>query len=1209
MTATNTLFTVFRDELLELLAPLISTAQQPRGVQILLQSVGRTDELGSRPDLRAEIERLANLAQGLADLDADTLESWEGLAKVLDFGRDLLTALHQLDRLVSDPSLAEQIRDLGLDLVQHLLALHLRTRHPAMFRAASLLTLITPAELAAPVPVVLSGSEIVRFARYKDEFHPNRIGNLLREPFSTLAEFYFPNGFATAEDAHEAGRRLFPVLASLAQAFGLSSFSDLVRAIPELNPEPTPQDIDDLDHFSGTEPGEEEDPEIHSPPEPEDLTLFYEAFLPRFVFVLPGQQDPEGTPSPARFAIAALVSSANHPGGARGLVITPLGQVGWSEVRSGWRLSLESSGQVPAFVLGPGGVSRALIDSPLAAATARFLVARVAEGGASAFIVGAADGTRLEIGALRFAADVQVGPSASAVVLAADAQSGAFVLVPGDGDSFLSTVLPEGGLRCDFDLGVELSSIHGLRLRGAAGLDATLPVGLAIGGVTISTIHLNLVAGETGLTAEVSASMSMSLGPVHTAIERVGIVGAVTFPEAGGNLGIGDLSLNFKPPNGVGLSIDEAGVTGGGFLRFAPEKGQYDGIVELTLEGRIAVKGIGLIATHLPGGAKGFSLLIIITAEDLDIQLGLGFKLTGIGGLLAINRTFDENALRAGLKNNTLSSILFPKDPIRNAPQILSNLNKVFPPATGHHLFGPAARIEWGTPTLITADLALVLELGARLRLLVLAHITAILPKPENDLIRLQMDAIGLIDFDQGSAALDATLHDSRLVKKFTLTGDMALRLNWEGQRNFALAVGGLHPAFNPPPNFPKLERIAINLTAGDNPRFRCEAYFALTANTVQFGARAELFASVAGFSIQGEVGFDVLIQVSPFQFLAEFFAQVQVKRGRTNLLKVRVEGALAGPLPLHIKARATFEVLWWDISVRIDKTLLAGVAPAIAEVVDVLAQLIEALGQPGNWVSRLPDGQRQMVTLRARAGAAADVPLHPLGALTVKQNIVPLEMEIAQFGQTTPAGARHFTIRNVNIGGQEQKPQYVRDFFAPAQFFAMSDADKLSQPSFEQMAAGVDIGSHAISFNVKDCLQVAAIEFETKIYDKAKNEFRSGDLAASTDPEKSKQPYTLSRDGLLQQAQFSAAANSDLRRTGRTKYQTTVGKYKVAKEGWSIVATDDLTVQPAPAAAAGRAMSYSEAEQALNDLKRKEPTKAARLKILRFQSEVTAAE
>ena len=192
-------------------------------------------------------------------------------------------------------------------------------------------------------------------------------------------------------------------------------------------------------------------------------------------------------------------------------------------------------------------------------------------------------------------------------------------------------------------------------------------------------------------------------------------------------------------------------------------------------------------------------------------------------------------------------------------------------------------QIAWGTPPLITANLAVVLEFGARLRLLVLAQVAAILPKRENDLVRLQMDAIGMIDFDQGTAALDATLHDSRLLKKFVLTGDMAMRLKWQGSPNFALAVGGLHPAFNPPPGFPKLERIAINLAAGDNPRIRCEAYFAMTSNTVQFGARAELYASAAGFSIQGDIGFDVLIQFDPFDFLAEFHAQVQLKRGSTQ--------------------------------------------------------------------------------------------------------------------------------------------------------------------------------------------------------------------------------------------------------------------------------------------------------------------------------------
>src|SRR5262249_61805008 len=123
---------------------------------------------------------------------------------------------------------------------------------------------------------------------------------------------------------------------------------------------------------------------------------------------------------------------------------------------------------------------------------------------------------------------------------------------------------------------------------------------------------------------------------------------------------------------------------------------------------------------------------------------------------------------------------------------------------------------------------------------------------------------------------------------------------------NFAIVFGGLLPAFNPPPNFPKLERIAINLSSGDNPKLRCESYFAITSNTVQFGARAELFASAAGFSVHGDIGYDVLIQFDPFFFVADFHAQLQLKLGSTNLFKVRLEGSQSGAPPLHIPGKAT---------------------------------------------------------------------------------------------------------------------------------------------------------------------------------------------------------------------------------------------------------------------------------------------------------------
>ena len=138
---------------------------------------------------------------------------------------------------------------------------------------------------------------------------------------------------------------------------------------------------------------------------------------------------------------------------------------------------------------------------------------------------------------------------------------------------------------------MEWSNDRGLTFHGAGSLDATLPVALSIRDMlTVPTIHLSLQARETALVAEVSATIGVSIGPVHAVVERVGLAAAVTFPETGGNLGIADLALDFKPPSGVGLSIDAAGVTGGGFLSLDTDKGQYAGVVQLQTNG-IVVKG------------------------------------------------------------------------------------------------------------------------------------------------------------------------------------------------------------------------------------------------------------------------------------------------------------------------------------------------------------------------------------------------------------------------------------------------------------------------------------------------------------------------------------------------------------------------------------------------------------------------------------------
>ena len=51
----------------------------------------------------------------------------------------------------------------------------------------------------------------------------------------------------------------------------------------------------------------------------------------------------------------------------------------------------------------------------------------------------------------------------------------------------------------------------------------------------------------------------------------------------------------------------------------------------------------------MPDGSDGFSLVIIVTAEfGSGLQLGFGFTLLGVGGLLGLNRTVNADALLAG---------------------------------------------------------------------------------------------------------------------------------------------------------------------------------------------------------------------------------------------------------------------------------------------------------------------------------------------------------------------------------------------------------------------------------------------------------------------------------------------------------------------------------------------------------------------------------
>lgn len=740
-----------------------------------------------------------------------------------------------------------------------------------------------------------------------------------------------------------------------------------------------------------------------------------------------------------------------------------------------------------------------------------------------------APGLDIDVSAISAGVGVVAGSVAEPSLHAA-IEGGRIRVSPDREDGFLAAIVPEDGIEIDVDLSVEWSRRGGVRIRGGAGLKTTIPIHRKAGPLSLTALEVGIDATPQALRAKFALSGSATLGPVTATVNALGAAAALRFER--GNLGPVDFGVDFLPPDGIGLTVDAGGVlAGGGFLFHDSAQALYGGAMRLSLYEHITLKAFGLIATRMPDGSKGYSLTVFMTAEDFKpIQIGMGFALLGIGGMIGIHRRFDEVAMRESLGNGTLGNLLFPRDPVANAPEIIRSLSTIFPAQRGSYLLGVLAKIGWLSPPLVTMDLALIYQFGLHRRLIALGRIQSLLPTRDNALIQLNLDAFGVIDFDDGSVSIDAVLVDSRLAHRFVMTGDMAMRARWGGSGGgFVLAVGGLNPHFTPPTGLPTLKRMTIALSAGDNPRLTCEAYFAITANTLQFGARAQLYAAAIGFSVEGEVGFDVLVQWLPFHFLADFHASLQLKRGSRNLFKVSVAGALEGPRPLRISGKASFEILWCDFTVRFDKTLVEGQAPPLPPAVNVLDQLSQALADAHSWTTQRDAQQQHGVALRKLPPGAPGLVLDPLGTLTVKQQVVPLNTtrDVELFGGAPVAGARRFALAATFSGSHSAQVQdEIKDLFAPAQFFPMSDAEKLASPSFEEMQAGLRFGSDEIAFD--DAGVVASpLQFETLVIDAA---------GESSRPKGGE--YTPSKKRLDLQVRAAAVAHAPLRHSGQARFR-----------------------------------------------------------------------
>ena len=336
-------------------------------------------------------------------------------------------------------------------------------------------------------------------------------------------------------------------------------------------------------------------------------------------------------------------------------------------------------------------------------------------------------------------------------------EGGKILISTSSSDSFLKSILPSDGLQTDIDFSIGWSKLRGVYISGASGNASTgfeknVPINKTVGPLNLQSLYSMVKANDEGISIIFGLGVGFRFGPITITVDKIGIVAELkTLKEAPeGLLGYLDLKFRFKSPDGLGITLDSNGIKGGGFIWKNQE--EYAGIIDLDIRG-FSVQALALLDT------KDRSFLFAIFSQfRTPIQLGAGWKITRIGGVIGINRTVSHTNIISGIRSGILDSVLFPDNVIENAPKIISDFKKVYPANSGQHLIGPAVRIEYGTPTLIRGDIALILEFPSPFQLSLIGRVRAMLPDEKHPLLQINLVVLGSIDFTNEKLGVYGTL-------------------------------------------------------------------------------------------------------------------------------------------------------------------------------------------------------------------------------------------------------------------------------------------------------------------------------------------------------------------------------------------------------------------------------------------------------------------
>lgn len=614
------------------------------------------------------------------------------------------------------------------------------------------------------------------------------------------------------------------------------------------------------------------------------------------------------------------------------------------------------------------------------------------------------------------------------------------------------------------ELAVGYSYQDGFRFNGDYSVRIPINTKIDTSMVKFNNIILEIGSMQSGMKAigaNLLTTFTADFKGIKFTFTDLGFGLCFNYMNEDGSFGDYNISPKLNFPTGIGIAIDVGPVSGSGLINWNKDKEELLGALELKIASVGGISAMVLLNMKMPDGSKGFSFMGALSIDFTPgIPLPMGFTLTAIGGSLGLNRRMDIQQLRTAQQNGALKSALFGKDLKKDLDNVIANMGKYYPVQQNQHFIGFLTQISWGT--LLTADLGLFIQFPSPFEIAVAGSIKISISEKTEGLLCINVDFLGGINFQEG-LYFDATIHDSKLVG-ISLYGSMALRIYWGGKKKgFLISVGGFHPQFNPAEiqayNATGMKRMGLSIGCGSLLKLTLEGYFAVTSNSLQFGASAKIKIGWDSFGLNGEFSFNALFIFKPFSFVFDISAKLSLRACGITLLSIGLSFELGGPAQWHAKGKASFWILFIKIKVSFNKTWGKKQELTNKKYVELLPMFADKFKDNTNW--RVISGDLVDGLVKIIKPNGDELVIQPSDRVAFTQDVIPFDTKIERYAEEFPSDISKMTLDGIGISGDDTKYYALtKSSFAPSLTRKLTDKEQLTASSFEEKDAGFELST-----------------------------------------------------------------------------------------------------------------------------------------------------